>query len=376
MTLSFGVSSGKNQISFEVGATGDDASRGNMGVRVGIQTHLYDTYPVVFDYFWIGSVLENGAFIQFGYGFQPGPATYCLKAAVKGGVTNCVGKSELVSNTEGRWEWQYWPDVSGHDFFYEIGPADSVGTNGSWHEYSIVRSSSDWDFAFDNVIVGNFTAPASLSRDPPLILAEKTGTDQLVGSLGPVEFQGLEYIKQNGWRSVESLVVVRSCSPTPTCNLDQPFGVGIVGNDVITGSVNERPEDGELLWTSGFETLNVMVHPNAHFSVSTYAGQRLFVENATIEVPKGMLAYISLDDTTVPSPGVLGLLGGKDEFQGWIGSGMSSNSSMQLLMENNYELQATWKSDDFEPVLMILTVILVIVGILIYTIFKKHAHTG
>ena len=70
--------------------------------------------------------------------------------------------------------------------------------------------------------------------------------------------------------------------------------------------------NGELLWTSGFETLNVMVHPNAHFSVSTYAGQRLFVENATIEIPKGMFAYISLDDTTMPSSGVLGLMSFKD----------------------------------------------------------------
>ena len=166
MTLSFGICSGQNQISFEVGATGDDASRGNMGIRAGIQTHLYDTYPVVFDYFWIGSVLANGAFIQFGYGFQPGPAAYCLKAFVKRGVSTCMGKSELVSNTEGRWEWQYWPDITGHDFYYEIGSANSVGINGSWHEYSIVRSNSEWDFVFDDVVVGNLTAPASLSRDP------------------------------------------------------------------------------------------------------------------------------------------------------------------------------------------------------------------
>jgi len=371
VTLSSGLCSGKSQTSFKVGAIGDDASRGNMGIRAAIQTHLYDTYPVVFDYFWLGSVLSNGAFIQFGYGFQPGPAKYCLEAFVKAGVSTCMGKSELVSNTEGRWEWQYWPDIAGHDFYYEIGPADSVGVNGSWHDYSIVRSGPQWDFLLDNVVVGNLTAIASLSRDPPLILAEKTGSDQLVGSLGPVAFQGLEYFKQNEWRSVESLLVVRSCSPTQTCTLDQPFGVAVADGHVVVGSVHERPKDGELLWTSGFVTLNVVTHPNAGFSVSTYAGQYLFVGNATIEVPKGMLAYVSLIDPTIPSVGILGMLGAKDEFAGWVGSGISSNSSLQVLMENDYELKATWRSDYVTPVLLILTAILLTAGISAYVIFGK-----
>lgn len=370
MTLPFGLCYVKNQISFEVGATGDDASRGNMGVRASIQTHLYDTYPVVFDYFWIGSVLADGAFVQFGYGFQPGPATYCLEAVVRIGVTTCLGKSELVSNTEGRWEWQYWPSVNGRDFYYEIGPANSVGTNGTWHEYSIVSSGSEWEFLLDGAAVGNLTATASISRDPPLMLAEKTGNDQLVGSLGPVAFHDLGYLKQNVWRSVESLLVVRSCSPTQTCNLDQPYGVSAVGDTVLVGSVHERPKNGELLWTSGFVTLNVAAHPNAQFSISTYAGQRLFVGNTTIEVPKGMLAYVSLIDTTVPSPGILGLLGAKDEFEGWIGE--SDNSSLQILMENTYILQATWRSDYTSPVVLILSALSVTIGILAYAKLGKR----
>jgi hypothetical protein len=371
MTLLFGLCSGQNQLSFEVGATGDDASRGNMGIRAGIQTHIYDTYPVVFDYFWIGSVLANGAFIQFGYGFQPGPAAYCLKAFVKGGVTTCMGKSELVSNTEGRWEWQYWPDIGGHDFYYEIGPANSVGINGSWQEYSIVRSNSEWDFVLGDVVVGNLTAPSTLSRDPPLMVAEKTGTYQLVGSLGPVEFRGLEYLKQNGWQEVESLLAVRSCPSTQNCNLDQPYGVDVVDDHVVAGSVLERPRNGALLWTSGFVTLKVVAHPNAHFSVWTFAGQQLFIGNASVEVPKGMFAYVSLIDTNVPASGLPGALGTKDEFQGWIGSRSSNDASLQILMENDYALQATWRSDYLASV-VILASILVIVGILTFSAFMKR----
>jgi len=370
LTVFSGLCSAKSQTSFEVGAAGDDASRGNLGVRASIQTHLYDTYPVVFDYFWLGSVLSNGAFVQFGYGFQPGPATYCLDAFVKDGVTTCLGKSELISNTEGRWEWQYWPDTTGHDFYYEIGPADSVGVNGTWHEYTIVRSGSQWQFLLDDVVVGNLTAVASVSRDPPLILAEKSGTDQLVGSLGPVAFQDLEYFKQNEWRPVESLFVVRSCSPTQNCSLGQPYGVGVFNGQVVVGSVHDRPEAGGLLWTSGYETLHVTVHPNAQFSVWTFAGQQLFVDNATVRVPRGMFAYVSLIDLTVASPGTLGALGARDEFAGWAGSTVSSNSSLQLLMENDYDLKATWQSDYVTPI-SILVAILVIVGISAYIMVRK-----
>jgi len=370
ITLFCGLAAGKSQISFEVGATGDDASRGNAGVSASIQTHLYDTYPVDFDYFWIGSVLANGAFIQFGYGFQPGPATYCLEAFVKNSVTNCLGKSEPVLNTEGRWEWQYWPDTTGHDFYYEIGPANSVGINGTWHDYSFVRSGSQWDFLLDNSVVGNLTAVASVSRDPPLILAEKTGTDQLVGSLGPVAFRNLEYFKQNQWRPVESLLVVRSCSPTPVCNPDEPYGVAVSDGHVVTGSMQDRPENGILLWTDGYENLTVLVHPNAQFSVWTYAGQQLYVDNATVRVPKGMLAYVSLIDLSVPSSNVLGTLGAKDAFTGWIGSIASTNSSIQILMQNNDELQATWQPDYTIPILILIT-ILCLVSMVAYAIYKR-----
>jgi hypothetical protein len=43
----------QGQLSYQVGAWGDDASRGNLGVAAEIQTHAYDSYPGVFDYFWV-----------------------------------------------------------------------------------------------------------------------------------------------------------------------------------------------------------------------------------------------------------------------------------------------------------------------------------
>ena len=118
------------------------------------------------------------------------------------------------------------------------------------------------------------------------MVAEKTGTYQLVGSLGPVEFRDLEYLIQNGWQPVESLLAVRSCSSTQTCNLDQPYGVRMVGDHVVAGSVDERPKDGELLWTSGFVTLNVVAHPNAHLAFGLMRGNNCSLIMRRLKFPK------------------------------------------------------------------------------------------
>jgi hypothetical protein len=41
----------------------------------------------------------------------------------------------------------------------------------------------------------------------------------------------------------------------------------------------------------------------------------------------------------------LGLLGGVDEFQGWVGHGPSENRSIRVLMDQNRSLQATWHTN-------------------------------
>ena len=156
--LTANITLAQTQNFVEVGVSGDDVSLGNSGIRAAIRTHLYDTYPDMFDYFWIGNILDDGAFVQFGYGFQPGPAVYCLKGLNAVGGNTCTGKSELISSLEGRWEWQYWPNVNGRDFYYGIGSANSVGANASWHEYSIVSSQEGWHFTLDGIEVGNLTA--------------------------------------------------------------------------------------------------------------------------------------------------------------------------------------------------------------------------
>jgi hypothetical protein len=92
----------ENQVSMQVGARGDDASRGALGVRAEIRTHIYDADPMVLDYFWVGAVLGSGAFVQFGYALEPG--YYCLKGQLVNNVFKCLGESALLLNSEARWQ--------------------------------------------------------------------------------------------------------------------------------------------------------------------------------------------------------------------------------------------------------------------------------
>jgi len=363
----------QSQNFIEVGVSGDDASRSNMGIRAAIRTHLYDTYPSMFDYFWIGNVLDNNAFVQFGYGFQPGPATYCLKGLNSMSGNKCTGKSEMISNLEGRWEWQYWPNINGRDFYYEIGSANSVGLNGSWHEYSIVSSEAGWQFLLDGLEVGNLTVKPSLSREPPVMIAEKAGATQLIGALGAIEFHDLEYYRDDGWHEVQALFAVRTCSSTAYCNASQPYGLEVVGpDDVIAGSVYRMPNSGELVWTSGFLVLTV-TNPSGQFSVSTFAGRESYANNASVEIPRGMTAYVSIIDTSIPASGVLGILGAKDQFEGWTGSVSSRNQTLEVLMKNdNVMLQANWRVDYTGLLVTVAPIVLVLIAITAYHILKRR----
>ena len=173
----------------QVGAWGDDASKGNTGVRSDIRTHIYNATPSDFDYFWVGDNLQGGAFIQFGYGYESG--YYCLQGQWVQGQLTCSGSSENIGTSDARWQWQYWPNASANDYFYEIGPANSVGENGTWHTYSITPNSGDgWGFLLDGVQVANITSSWHASRDAAYVIAEKLQTLILQETLAPSSSRG------------------------------------------------------------------------------------------------------------------------------------------------------------------------------------------
>jgi hypothetical protein len=339
------ISSSESQLSIQVGARGDDASAGNLGVRAQIQTHLYSADPGVLDYFWVGTILSDGAFVQFGYALEPGQ--FCLKGALLNREFKCDGASVLLSDSDARWQWQYWPDARGNDFYYEIGPTMSAGLNGTWHEYSVVPSSNQSiRFLIDREQVANANFRLESSKEPLMVVAEKVANSNQLGGLGPVKFQDLEYLREDGWHPVDSLISLSSCGLDTSCASANTQGVTWEEpNQIIAGSGGEIRTNGQLLWTSSYVTLDVTVHSGVRFDLSTVAGDQVFIGNAYTRVPKGMFANVWLTETRTRTNNLLGLIGAFDEFQGWTGYENSGNQSIRLLMDQNRTLQATWRTN-------------------------------
>jgi hypothetical protein len=339
------MSTGESQLSFRAGARGDDASRGNMGVRAEIQTHLYRAGPAEFDYFWVGTVLQNGAFIQFGYAFEPG--YFCLKGGFVNRNFKCDGSFVLLSDLDARWQWQYWPNTYGRDFYYEIGPLNSAGANGTWHQYSITsETDGNLSFLLDSQRVAEVGFQLQPSKEPPMLVAEKVATSNEVGSLGPVEFENLSYSKGNDWRAVDSLVSLNGCGTDSGCSTPNPYGVSTKGPDhIIAGSGGMILKSGELLWTSDYFTLNVTIRHDVQFHVTTIIRDQEFTTGANVKVPKNLFAEVTLTTTKIRTDGLLGLVGAVDEFQGWTGHESSRNESIRILMDQDRSLQATWRTN-------------------------------
>jgi hypothetical protein len=358
-------------VTIEVGAWADDASRNNLGVQVEIETHAYDTYSNTLDYFWIGDNLANGAFIQFGYSLEPG--VYCLKGAFVGGNFKCLGVSEIISASDPRWQWQYWPNRAGSDYYYQIGPTGSGGSNGTWHAYTIRPNSSDfWAFLIDGHIVANSNLTVDPSLDSAFVVAERTEASSTPIDLGPVRFKHISYLNSTGWRETNSLIALSYCQPNVGC--ENPFGVSATdnANALIAGSGVTRSHEGALLWTSGYVKLDVDVHASTPFIVTSPLGMQSFTGSASIAIPKGMFAYVSLPDAVTGTSGILGLIGAKDRFQGWTGAANSRKLTVQILMSSDRKIEAEWNTDLSVTIFLLTGVTVIVLGFMVGLVKKRH----
>ena len=236
----------------QVGAWGDTASIGNTGVQVEIQTNSYNVSGQQDDAFWVGDVLTDGSFVQFGYLIMP-PGYYCLNAHISESGTSCSGTGDNWGFADARWFWAYFPSAAVlDDWYYGFGPADSAGANSTWHLYSILPSASNnLSFMRDGVTVYSSDFPSATSTSPAHLVAEKASGPSL-SQLGPVEFRDLAYIgNDNVWHAISSLTPINGCGAADNnlCSVSAAYGVESVGpNDVIAGSSVSVPEPGQLVW--------------------------------------------------------------------------------------------------------------------------------
>jgi hypothetical protein len=325
----------QSQYDIQVGAWGDDASKGNMGAGAEIRTNI--TPPTGQDLaasFWVGDNLQNDAFIQFGYQLTT-PGNFCVYGETIGDQGNCLGSPDNVGYGDARWFWEYWPNPAVMDFYYAIGPANSAGPDGAWHLYQILPSATKgWDFVLDGHTVWSFNMfQVTKSKDPPYMVAEEvTSTQSASGSLGPVEFRNLSYLDGPiTWQSVTSLSAISGCGGVyPNCSISIPYGVTVLGpNDIIAGTGEQFTKSGSLLWPRTF-TLTVSAPSQAWVIVDglPYAGGLTSVPllqgSHSISVPE----IVGIDSMN------------RLRFDGWSDGSTALNRVINMSSDTN--LQATY----------------------------------
>jgi hypothetical protein len=276
----------------QVGATADEASKGNTGVSVEILTHAYELNEAIsWDYFWVGETLANTAFIQFGYILQQ-PGYQCLRSYTKEGNTTC-SSGGYVGKADPRWFWAYWPNAIlkkvsegwGYEStFYEGGGlTGSAGTEGTWHNYSIVPDPVvGWDFVLDGLVVDKVAFPSSSANSPPSIVAEESlpcgrNFTQSFSGMGPVEFRNFAYLKDGVFRPITSLKALVTghwnCNTTGAktmCDFTNPYGVSVLSeNHIVAGQGIARPPAGQLLWTAPTMTATAQIISSIFVSTTT-----------------------------------------------------------------------------------------------------------
>lgn len=267
-TITVSPATPQTTYNIQVGASGDSASIGSLGVGAEIATNIT---PLMSqdssESFWVGDDLQNGAFVQFGYELTTS-GNYCLYGEVVGGHTNCLGSSGNIGTGDPRWFWQYWPNAMVTDFYYAFGPANSVSTNAAtirglgsqaWHLYQIVPNTSNgWSFVLDGTTVWTFNDfQATTSKDPVYVVAEEATTQPSAsGTLGPVEFKDLSYYhlilspSVYEWSQVNSLAAVSGCGVLTINCPSIPYGITFVSsNDILAGTGQTLRTQGELLWS-------------------------------------------------------------------------------------------------------------------------------
>jgi hypothetical protein len=93
---------------------------------------------------------------------------------------------------------------------------------------------------------------------------------------------------------------------------------------------------------------------------------------AEVDIPQGMLAYVSILDPTTNTPGVLGLIGGQDHFQGWVGAVSSRNLTVPILMNSDSSIKAEWTTDATATIFVALGLMIVVAIALGFRKIKRH----
>jgi hypothetical protein len=235
---------------FQEGAIGDSNIYQSTGASVMIRT-VYDSVNNDAHSYWVGSILNNGAFVQVGYynGLTTTNQYYC-----------CA------------WFYEYFP-AGNTNSPPIIGPAGSAGPIGSWHTYTMnFTGSGIWSFYMDNQFLGSSPAQGqqyylgsgdtNSGSHSAAVLAEVAQTTSNTDVIGPAEFKNFMYETiTSPWQLVPVGKVHIGYGATSSMALANPYSATEVfgkQNDFLTGSDISYPtnqcgngvSNGSDLWST------------------------------------------------------------------------------------------------------------------------------
>jgi hypothetical protein len=222
-----GALTGANQehVYWQVGLSAGDEDRDASGLRATIVTTLPQRVSAnTTNYFWAGSYLADGSFVQVGY-YVP------AHDASEAGWFYCAFHAD------------------GKEGPCAYGPLGSVGVNGASHTYTLESSDSPltgtaWRAELDGGVIGEFSWPVATSgTNTPTIYAESSGFSAHAAKsvLGPVDFRGAMEVRTSGSATYARPARLFAVYSAP--NVCPPYGISSDGNGgALLGSGLSCPE--------------------------------------------------------------------------------------------------------------------------------------
>jgi hypothetical protein len=216
---------------WQVGVVAGEADRDATGMRTTVVTTLPQRVSAnTTNYFWVGSYLADGSFIQVGY-YVPSETTTEVGDA---GWFYCAFYAD---STEG-------PCV--------YGPLDSVGSNGALHTYGLQSSGATgldapmWRATMDNTVLGAFSwTVAATGTNTPTIYAESSGfvPHAPTSELGPVDFPRALAVRTSASKDYLPAANLAAIYSAP--NVCPPYGISSDGHGgILLGSGLSCPDNG------------------------------------------------------------------------------------------------------------------------------------
>lgn len=310
---------------YQYGVRAGPTSNHNSGAAVTIQTITPQFSKSGSLGYWVGENLDNGAFLQVGYVIENESGMYPSFCDLSG----CKNYQQINAG-DAQWFYEYFP--SGYDggFLGELGPAGSVGVNGTFHRYAFYVSGSKWNFAVDGQIVGSVSLGTQSSGvGIPVAFGEVANTTGVSSDISQIIFSNLSFYQSGSFKPVQEGLSYIGYGVGSKNDKLNPYGVVEVGNRVnyfAVGSGLAQPQNNTILWNLGYR-LNL---------ISQYGN----ITNST--------NYVAYSNVKLSSPSVVNLnQTTRVVFEGWQGSGLGSYTGTQnqttVSMNSNVTETAIWQ---------------------------------